>query len=101
VLYPVLGDMRIPVVVYAVTITSMVLNALFRYGRTTATSFGLVMAGAILFMISDSILAINRFLDPVSHASGWVMLTYILAQYLIIRGLLSHPAEPHASGGYA
>jgi uncharacterized membrane protein YhhN len=63
VLYPVLGDLKIPVMIYALVITIMVLQALFRFGYTTNKSFALIFVGAILFMISDSLLAINKFLN--------------------------------------
>jgi uncharacterized membrane protein YhhN len=92
ILYPVLGDLRIPVIVYAAVITSMVLVALFRYGRTTSQSFWLVFFGAVCFMISDSVLAINKFLDPISNAGLYIMATYMAAQFLIVQGIIKHPS---------
>ncbi len=89
VLYPNLGDMLMPVMVYALVLTLMVLNALFRFKRTSAASFALVFGGAILFMISDSLLAVNKFLEPVSYSGFWIMSTYIGAQFLIVHGLSS------------
>ena len=90
VLYPVLGDLRIPVVIYTLVVMFMTLNALFRYGFTNTKSFFMVFAGAILFMISDSILAISKFHHPIKHADLMVMSTYIAAQFLIVRGLIYH-----------
>jgi uncharacterized membrane protein YhhN len=90
VLYGHLGGLKIPVMVYAAVITIMVLTALFRFGRTNAPSFAMVFGGAILFMISDSLLAIDKFLDPIPIASFWVMSTYISAQFLIIKGIIKH-----------
>jgi uncharacterized membrane protein YhhN len=90
VLYPLLGELRIPVMVYATILAVMALQALFRYGRTTAESFWMVFSGAVLFMVSDSMLAINKFLSPVSQSHFWIMLTYITAQFLIVKGLLKH-----------
>jgi uncharacterized membrane protein YhhN len=90
VLYPVLGDMRIPVMIYATVIVLMAMNALFRYGRTNSPSFWLTFSGAVLFMTSDSILAINKFLMPLSYASFSIMLTYVLAQFMIVEGLRRH-----------
>jgi uncharacterized membrane protein YhhN len=92
ILYPVLGDLKLPVVLYAIVLIVMVLNALFRFGFTSSKSFWLVFVGAILFLVSDSILAINKFLQPVSNGVFIIMLTYIFAQYLIISGLISHTA---------
>lgn len=90
VLYPHLGDLKIPVMVYALVITLMALQALFRYGHTSKLSFVLVFSGAISFMISDSLLAINKFMQPLPLAALAIMLTYILAQYLIVEGVLKH-----------
>jgi uncharacterized membrane protein YhhN len=91
VLYPVLGELKVPVVLYAIVIVTMVLNALFRYGRTATKSFWMVFVGAVLFMISDSMIAINKFLSPISGANFLVMTTYVVAQYMIVEGLLKHP----------
>ena len=90
VLYPRLGELRLPVVVYAGVLMFMVLNALFRFRRTNAQSFWMSFAGAVLFMLSDSILAINKFLEPVPNAGLLVMSTYLAGQFLIVRGLIRH-----------
>lgn len=95
ILYPVLGALKIPVMVYALIITLMVLNALFRFGRTNKISFWFVFLGAVLFMFSDSVLAINKFLTPVANSNYWIMLSYVAAQFFIIEGLLRHhSSEP-------
>jgi uncharacterized membrane protein YhhN len=90
VLYPSLGDLRGPVMVYALVLMVMVLTALSRLGKTNSQSFWKVFAGALLFLVSDSLLAINKFLDPVPAAGVMIMFTYIAAQFLIIEGLLDH-----------
>jgi uncharacterized membrane protein YhhN len=90
VLYPVLGALKVPVVLYSIVIVVMVLNALFRYGRTGAKSYWMVFIGAVLFMISDSMIAIDKFLSPINEAEFLVMSTYIAAQFLIVEGLLDH-----------
>jgi uncharacterized membrane protein YhhN len=90
VLFPHLGDLRVPVVIYAGVLMFMVLNALFRYRRTSDQSYWLVFAGAVLFMISDSVLAIGKFLEPMQWGGVIVMSTYIAAQFLIIEGLITH-----------
>lgn len=88
ILYPRLGSLRIPVIIYSLVIVVMVLSALFRYGRTSSQSFRMVFGGAMLFMISDALLAINKFLQPLPHAALLIMITYIIAQFMIIKGLV-------------
>jgi uncharacterized membrane protein YhhN len=90
ILYGKLDGMKIPVMIYATVITVMTLTALYRFGRTSAASFAMVFGGAILFMISDSLIAINKFMEPLPLAAFWIMATYISAQFLIVRGLLKH-----------
>ncbi len=93
VLYPGLGGLKIPVMIYALVLTGMVVSAVFRLGLTNNKSFWLVFSGAALFMTSDSILAINKFLNPLAHAPLWIMVTYCVAQFLIVEGILQHPSQ--------
>jgi uncharacterized membrane protein YhhN len=90
ILFPLLGPLKIPVILYTTVILLMVVHALFRYGRTSPLSFWLVFVGAILFMISDSILAINKFHSEVPYAGLLVMIPYMIAQFMIIKGLIRH-----------
>ena len=89
-LYPAAGDLRIPVMAYAAALTAMVLTAIGRFARTSTASFWRVTCGAVLFMASDSILAINKFLQPVSVAPVLIMSTYCGALYFIAAGLSRH-----------
>ena len=93
VLYPRLGELKIPVMVYAVVLTLMVVQSILRIGRTSVESFWLVFLGAALFMLSDSLLAINKFYEPLHLAGVWVMTTYIAAIYLIVKGVMAHPEK--------
>ena len=90
VLYPKLGGMLIPVLAYALVLLSMGIWAHKRRGATTAVSFTLVSAGAMLFVISDGLIAINKFAFEIPAERILVMSTYITAQYLIVQGLLKH-----------
>jgi uncharacterized membrane protein YhhN len=90
VLYPSLGGMKVPVTVYAFVLMAMTLAALFRFGYTQPQSFWLVFVGGVLFLISDSTLAINKFLTPLPNDGLIVMGTYMSAQFLIVWGLLRH-----------
>jgi uncharacterized membrane protein YhhN len=90
VLYPSLGALRFPVIIYTIVILLMVLNALYRYGRTSSESFWLVFAGALLFMLSDSVLALNKFYTSINHADVYIMIPYIAGQFMIVQGLIKH-----------
>lgn len=83
-----LGDMYFPALGYTVIICIMTMTARKRWKRTGMSSFWLVMSGAIFFLVSDSMLAINKFMEPIPQADLLVMSTYLIAQFLIIRGLI-------------
>lgn len=93
ILFPHLGDLKIPVTVYAVVLTIMVLQALLRFGFTSKRSFTLIFVGALFFMISDSLLAINKFMQPLPLASLGIMATYMVAQFLIVEGAVAHSSK--------
>ncbi|GAA5029059.1 hypothetical protein GCM10011506_17070 [Marivirga lumbricoides] len=84
------GVIQIPVALYTTVISIMLIFAWYRKGQTTRASFQWVFGGAILFVISDSILAINRFSETIPFAGLLVMVTYISAQWLIVNGLLKY-----------
>ncbi|MCV9385178.1 lysoplasmalogenase [Reichenbachiella ulvae] len=85
-----LGGLKIPVAVYAAILISMVLAAIYRHNRSNIDSVRGVIFGAILFLLSDSLLALNMFFEPMQNAGIWIMSTYILAQWNIINGLQKH-----------
>jgi uncharacterized membrane protein YhhN len=80
----------VPVLVYSSAIAVMVVFAINRYQRVNDASFALVFGGALLFMFSDSIIAINKFLyaEQLAYANVFIMILYITAQYLIAKGAL-------------
>jgi len=85
-----LGDMLLPVSAYTVVLMTMGIFALLRKGKTTDKSFLMVYSGALLFIMSDSMIAISRFSHPLVQSSLLIMATYIAAQLLIVKGLLAH-----------
>ena len=74
-------DLTVPVVVYIAVIAAMVASAL-RHGN------GLGVAGAALFAISDSTLALDRFDQHRRWGPTAVMVTYHSAQALLVLSLL-------------
>jgi uncharacterized membrane protein YhhN len=82
-LWPHLGRERTAVVVYVSVIVAMGWRAAVRALWVGAPSGTLALAGALLFMISDGVLAMNRFARPFRAADAVVMTTYYAAQTLI------------------
>lgn len=81
-------EMLVPVLIYSTVISAMAVTAIHRLGRVPQQSFQWVFAGAVLFMLSDSMIAINKFKEPVAQASVWIMLLYTSGQFLIVNGVL-------------
>lgn len=89
---PEFNEMKIPVMIYAFVIMIMVVIALNRYKKVSNKSFQLVFIGALLFMVSDSVIAINKFstiFDGIDFLAGLLIMTlYALGQYYIIKGCI-------------
>lgn len=85
-LKPHLGAMQIPVLIYAIIISIMAIMAVSRFGRVNLFSFEIIFYGATFFLFSDSMLAYNKFVEPLPNAGLIIMTSYMLAQYLIVLG---------------
>lgn len=83
-----LGAMLLPVIIYMAVILGMATAAYLRKAMVGKESYILVFIGAILFMISDSLLALNKFYEPLPFSNISIMFTYAFAQLFIVFGLL-------------
>ena len=88
-LLPKLGTLKIPVSVYAVTISVMLAFAWRGYFSWNPSTRFFILFGAMAFVASDSLLAINKFYSPFENASFLIMATYLAAQYGIVSGVVS------------
>lgn len=88
VLLPRVGELAPAVLVYMTAICAMVIAAtlLWVSGRQDG---GLVLLGALSFLVSDSLIGLNKFLLPFELADLTIMSSYYLAQCLIVVGVLS------------
>ncbi|MEP0764732.1 MAG: lysoplasmalogenase [Chloroflexota bacterium] len=82
-LWPHLGSLRGPVIVYMAVILLMAWQAANRWIETRQDGTLLALAGAYLFVMSDSALAVERFRGAWRSAPFWVLSTYFAAQWLI------------------
>ena len=89
VLYDGLGSMKIPVIIYAMTISflGVVSLLLFLQSRTKTTL--LLLFGVLVFITSDTILSLNLFYEKQSFYPILIMTTYVMAQFLICRFVLN------------
>lgn len=89
-LFPHLGNLKIPVVVYAAVICCMLLCSIHIYNRVNNNAAICYITGALAFVISDSLLAINKFYTAFPYSGLLIMLTYCAAQYFIVQGYIQH-----------
>lgn len=85
-LHPHLGTLKTPVFLYAITIGTMLYVAL-------GTNIKWLIIGAGLFVLSDSILAVNLFYQKSLLGSLAVMMTYVIAQYFLVEGIINKRVE--------
>lgn len=92
------AGMRQPVTAYAVVISVMALSIVNLWKYVDRAVFTSLLAGALLFMLSDCLIAAYKFGHPFPGARVIIMGTYILGQWLIVRGvaarLKEHPQRP-------
>lgn len=80
-----LDDLLLPVIIYVLAIGLMSYTAFAR--DKALAGYWMVFAGTLLFMISDTVLALHQFTD-LHLGKLTVMSTYILAQYFIVDGYI-------------
>ncbi len=79
-------EMIVPVAVYTIVLTTMLISSIAAFDKISGDKARWCIAGTALFVVSDSILAVNRFAVPFALAPIVVMATYGTAQFLITEG---------------
>jgi sterol desaturase/sphingolipid hydroxylase (fatty acid hydroxylase superfamily)/uncharacterized membrane protein YhhN len=89
-----LGDpvLKVAVAAYVSVISLMAAQAIGRARALGSIASQRVALGACIFMVSDSLIAINKFVAPIELASLWILATYYCAQLLIVHNALPGPA---------
>jgi uncharacterized membrane protein YhhN len=83
-LLPNLGNLQFAVVAYLIAIATMGLFAI-----QSSLPMRWAVLGAVLFIISDSFIAINKFINPIPYESYWIMSSYYVAQFMLVTGFLN------------
>lgn len=90
-LWPRLGGLRAPVAVYAAALLVMAWQAAERWAVLDTAPALLAALGAALFVVSDSVLAWERFRRKHAHGQAVVLGTYYAAQWLIASSISTAP----------
>ena len=78
-----LGDFLIPVIIYGVAISIFGFVSLLNYLLKKDRASLILLSGAILFILSDSMIALHKFYEPRAIYPAAIMITYVIAQFLI------------------
>ena len=82
-LLPRAGSLRIPVALYCLVLLGMTLTAALRLHQLGGRPALLAVAGALLFVVSDSSLALRKFAGPYRGAQALILSTYWISIGLI------------------
>lgn len=83
-----LGEMLIPVIVYGFVISIFGAFTLSNYRQERTRPNLWLLLGAILFIASDSLIAINNFYSPKQLFNVSIIVLYIVSQYLIVKAVI-------------
>lgn len=86
--------LKVAVAAYVSVIALMVAQAIGRALVVRDAAAKAVGLGACVFMLSDALIAINRFVQPLPLVSLWVLASYYTAQILIVHYARPVPAAP-------
>lgn len=88
-IYNNLGDMLLPVLVYGIAISTFGTAALLNYRQQKTTANTWLLLGAILFIASDSLIALNNFYISKPLFNIAIIVLYIVSQYLIVKAIIA------------
>ena len=89
------GALQAPVIAYVLCLASMAAQAAVLWRRGEPRGGVLAMGGA-LFVMSDALLATNKFTGPLPFASLWILTAYWAAQWCIASWLMPRPTAGRA-----
>ncbi len=84
-----LGNLFFPVILYSLILISLGTLALMYYQQEKNIASFYFLFGVSMFIISDVMLGVHRFYQPMKFLSVSIMLTYIIGQYFICRFMIS------------
>lgn len=83
--------MALPICAYAIVLCLLYFTGLLAKPASVTVEWIVLFLGIVLFIASDTIIAINRFIFQFDGAGVMIMTSYITAQYLLVMGNLAKP----------
>jgi len=81
------APLHFPVAIYSLVVATMAAQAMGRFLVLRTPAARLVAIGALLFLLSDTLLSFDRFYAPIAFSPLFILGTYYLGQWLIVAGL--------------
>ncbi len=88
-MYEGLGKLFLPVLIYMALVLNMIQAAYLRNKKANKRSFVLVFLGSVLFVLSESMIGLSKFYQPLPYEDVFIMLFYGLGHFFIIQGILA------------
>ncbi|ATB31956.1 lysoplasmalogenase [Melittangium boletus] len=92
-------SMALPLAGYMLVLLSNGMTCLLRALQVKLASSPYILLGVVLFIQSDSLIAMTRFVDALAFENFAIMLTYIIGLFLMVRGCLLDQAVPRQRPG--
>lgn len=86
-------ELFVPVLAYTVVISLMGITAAWRHGHVNARTFNWILIGAILFILSDCVIAVNKFVVDFDYDAILNMTLYLSGQFMITVGAVYHSVD--------
>jgi uncharacterized membrane protein YhhN len=90
-------ELKLPVIVYVIALTGMAAQAASVWREHPGRATCVAAVGGAFFVVSDALLAMDRFSAPIPMASVWVLATYWIAQWCIARSVQVADSQAPAS----
>lgn len=91
------ADLFAPVLAYTVVISLMGITSAWRKGHVQSKTYNWILIGAILFILSDMVIAINKFVIDFNYDAIVNMILYLTGQFMIAVGAIYHQQDVNRS----
>jgi len=93
-----LREFALPVGLYSIAITTMIILSAYRYKRVNRLSFKLILTASVAFLISDLSNGYYYFIEAKNIMLFFYLISYLIAQYLIVMGAIERKSiDTHQS----
>lgn len=86
-------ELFVPVLAYTVVISVMGMTTAIRHNHVDSKSYNWIVIGAVLFILSDCVIAVNKFYYDFNYDAILNMILYLSGQFMITVGAIFYSGE--------